>query len=1725
MTQRDTGPAAPEQLATDGARRMDRSRTAEKITQKLAEGQSHVHLMGAPGFGKRETMDALSRQLGETAVIVDLGKEQDPTADPLAVIYRNVADGGREGDDWPLGDWAAGWARIVERLRARTQDRTVIVIGAADRLFPDDGAALWPPEVLEAVEIVTVSLAPLHLIFPAASRETADGMTVRLGAFPAPQAADSYDDEEFAAERKGAQDREDHCAEGRAWFQHYLAANACPSEQHGALKRIFQAKYEDGRDEVWDGHPLVNMALLERMLDARRAGSRVADAIEQFRLELPTLGDQPLGERLLPFVLGRPGAAAPSVVEAIASAVAAQANGEELDPRQIEWLLASGLARPASTGSALEWTRVATLITQDPNGARGRMALAEWAQRMHLSCREARRRLHEQKQAGDRAFRTALEDVKATFCEDEISIPRDMRVELAESRTIIPAQMYQFRLSYIRQEQLAPHEGNDESDPERVKFDILVFETKADGPRFLRYHIRILSMLGRIRHPALMAFRRGGELRGSVGSDGPPERMFIEIEHTLTPLPAQNLQGLIDTLHYAESCSTEEDAANPVFQQIVHLAEALDLVHAQGIVHRALDFSALARDQSVAELRLVLTGFEYSANLRSEISRRRGDAFAFHRQAIWNLACRAPEAMGSQPREVDPSVDVYAFGALGIMLATGLPDMAVMSRVDDMLPVRLEDGRVELLEIEGEALWQAATLLREDLLREDRWCDVGPSTPRRLLERCLSEDPARRPTMEDLALQLRHWHGDYVQSFQRETEVLHVSYPTQQMAAMLKRMRLVDEDRNLEGPEGEAWLLTKMQEWVDAAKWMHYREGGFPKSGTLESAQVRRESQFILAGPGVVFFAGFFRDHPQATPNQQCLWLAFAIHRSGIMLPDPGQLDQHNPRATTEEITWIPRPRNVRVVPRSDIARLAMDHSWQSSIEELRRRGRLDDQRRRLGREAATVWRMHRDIQLAMDAVKNFPVLIHREHGGESNQYTMQLDEDAFRRFNEHGTHSFLRQVILERENLKAFFADTLQVMGEGGSPQFFIYPRTSGRRGFSKKRVASIILPVRDDKIQIRLEDGQEGSLSREAQMFWPDSFGTFMAADRQSIAIDRLERRSWLMDYLVTPRDCERTLERDVSAACGNMLKHAREDRLRELRQRVGVMLSSDPLHAVQGPPGTGKTTLISALVSEVLRAQDGARILVTSQSHAATDNVLLSVANALVDGAVQEDEEENGEPTIIRLFSDSTRDSVDSEVRRKYSLNAQVRVAQDRMRQSSAKNLGEPSEYLEKAQQHLRNTAKNGYLEVRFKIERSSPLVFATTGAAMMSMDYLKRGALGYDYVLIDEAAKAWAVDLVQPLSLADRAILVGDQNQLPPYGAMELDRILETAQRRRSHDEVPPDLDYLLDQAREGDGQESPYERMKGWLKLFHRLFEKVPAEILIGSNEKRIPLTQSLDRQFRSVDAIGALVSRTFYKNVVDIKNSGPSVDLDRRLSIPLDANQSGFSPAVVWIDTSGLTSREYYTQGSGTGQFRNTGEAQVLARILKPLDLSQDQHPLDRLRVLSPYKAQVNSFKRAFQREETNLGLDAIELERLFETVDGSQGSEADIIAISLCRRFDLAGEPEPVEGQSAAVRTALLKRRINSILGFLQLPERMNVMMSRARHQIILVGDFEYFARGARVLDHWLSEANDGNKEVSFWSDLLGAFAPLRDDLHLSGHGLEQYVRLPAEQIAGVGE
>ncbi|KAK3274913.1 hypothetical protein CYMTET_16928 [Cymbomonas tetramitiformis] len=126
--------------------------------------------------------------------------------------------------------------------------------------------------------------------------------------------------------------------------------------------------------------------------------------------------------------------------------------------------------------------------------------------------------------------------------------------------------------------------------------------------------------------------------------------------------------------------------------------------------------------------------------------------------------------------------------------------------------------------------------------------------------------------------------------------------------------------------------------------------------------------------------------------------------------------------------------------------------------------------------------------------------------------------------------------------------------------------------------------------------------------------------------------------------------------------------------------------------------------------------------------------------------------------------------------------------------------------------------------------------------------------------------------------------------------------------------------------------------------------------------------------------------------------------------------------------------------------FRNKGQAQVVAEVVQGLVRAGDvsKHAIG---VITPYMGQKQELQHALQQHRLDVSVD---------TVDGYQGMEREVIVVSTVRGNTYGG------------------------VGFLKDERRMNVLLTRARRGLIVVGKASTLKRNPmwRAWVHWIQRS-----------------------------------------------
>jgi serine/threonine protein kinase len=280
--------------------------------------------------------------------------------------------------------------------------------------------------------------------------------------------------------------------------------------------------------------------------------------------------------------------------------------------------------------------------------------------------------------------------------------------------------------------------------------------------------------------------------------------------------------------------------------------------------------------------------------------------------------------------------------------------------------------------------------------------------------------------------------------------------------------------------------------------------------------------------------------------------------------------------------------------------------------------------------------------------------------------------------------------------------------------------------------------------------------------------------------------------------------------------------------------------------------------------------------------------------------------------------------------------------------------------------------------------------------------------YEWVIIDEAARCSAGEIAVPAQTAQRLVMVGDHQQLPPMYTHE---VIDAAMSR-----LPA------------------YDRGKLQISDFRRVVENQFGKVAM----------QFLNQQYRMKSTIAKMVSDIFYDIPLETKKDSFMID-DGVLNNP-------FGSDVIWWDTAHLGNsskekREVLPGGRSGTSFVNFGEISTILKILKELEASEQFVSIGKefnktgdqpIGVICTYAGQKRElFRQIRQRNFTEEFFDLIKV----DTVDSYQGKENLVIILSLVRNNH------------------------KHDTGFLSKHERVNVAISRAMERLIIVGSSQMWA------------------------------------------------------------
>lgn len=546
----------------------------------------------------------------------------------------------------------------------------------------------------------------------------------------------------------------------------------------------------------------------------------------------------------------------------------------------------------------------------------------------------------------------------------------------------------------------------------------------------------------------------------------------------------------------------------------------------------------------------------------------------------------------------------------------------------------------------------------------------------------------------------------------------------------------------------------------------------------------------------------------------------------------------------------------------------------------------------------------------------------------------------------------------------------------------------------------------------------------------------GTIAQIRRRQRAIEEMRSHESLLRLIDDPlRSSHSDQERAPAGRVPLKLDKSKVDTLNQLWR-------TQPSFAVQGPPGTGKTTLIRAFADRLMTADPSAQVLVTAHSHHTVDDVLRKLDELF--GGLAEKER----PILLRL---GARGRVDHD----------APAVTDRLlnRLAASELAARMPEFLrqrliETVQASRAGNTNDLYLRpLQLLIQDAANLTFATSNAGELA-ELADRGRR-FDWSIIEEAGKAHGFDMAVALEESHRLLLIGDHFQLPPFNAQLFKRLLGDPLRVRAAlskgaQFAPGLVDSTIVEEEE---DRLPFgercERWRSMVDLFAMIFTRSWSE-----EEGRPSPAATLTDQHRMHPAIASVVGRIFYPDSESA--SGTLINTPDEASErfneppPYSLVENSWLPRkrIVWVDIDWVQKKKF-SEGEVDGLFCSHVEADAIVKILAQFRAGPDESC--EFQILSPYNDQLDLLRSNIGAELSgNLGHMAkppFSLragKRMGATVDEFQGSEADVVVVSLVRNNAL------VPWKS---------------VGFLREANRMNVLLSRARHKLVIVGSWDFFA------------------------------------------------------------
>ena len=565
------------------------------------------------------------------------------------------------------------------------------------------------------------------------------------------------------------------------------------------------------------------------------------------------------------------------------------------------------------------------------------------------------------------------------------------------------------------------------------------------------------------------------------------------------------------------------------------------------------------------------------------------------------------------------------------------------------------------------------------------------------------------------------------------------------------------------------------------------------------------------------------------------------------------------------------------------------------------------------------------------------------------------------------------------------------------------------------------------------------------------PASKNYYLVSNSVNGSIQQLKRHSKILDIINQHNELVENLTKpEIKHSYDNYDKNILKTLDISKQNAFDKIMKTLPLNLVQGPPGVGKTFLVTALVKQIFDKSSSSRILLTAQSHDTVQHLSYEIKKLF---------QENSFPPLI---FECNKSSLKKDLPHQNELDFQAKYYLSQFTKSKIFNDSQCNKQKKEIFSCLSSSNSYDRYPIINLLINSANIVFSTTNS-----DYVARmikDRAQFDWTITEETGKATGLELVSPLLLSHRRLMIGDHKQLPPYKSTEIKTILSNpnllsnaikeARRISSHDVIGETVkDFLIDLDDNNILLDDIGREAAKNLMLFESLVTEEERQNKLyyekfGQN-KQNSFFSTLDFQYRMHPHIAEIVSKTFYNNKLLSDKKVTETFLNQRSNVYLStlSEPDNLSP-IIWINTPDI--QRVRSKSGDKPSWSNSYESKLVVEVLKQLEINNISSPT--LAILSPYSEQINSISKRIVKEKNkndkfNHIIDKFNYpnghSNFCNTVDSFQGSEADIVIVSLVRN-NSRGAPK-------------------SALGFLLDQRRINVLLSRARYKLIVIGCYDF--------------------------------------------------------------